>query len=148
MALAWHHSKFERLLEIGKNQGSPSPGGGGCISGHHREAFRHRSLNITVAAASYVEIQDDGKSQPCLVSETQLTFDPKVTGDFDGVESSSQCSRVLDSTSVTGLLRANADVGDCIEGSCTNHSLEAAWWRRKQKCGSLVENQTTDCGWR
>lgn len=41
---------------------------------------RHHTLR------PFDSIQDDRKSQPCLVSETQLTFDPKVTGDFDGVE--------------------------------------------------------------
>ncbi|RMZ79401.1 hypothetical protein DV738_g3336, partial [Chaetothyriales sp. CBS 135597] len=96
--------------------------GGARLRDRYREVIWHGSILINGAPASRIEvfggIRDDPGSVVTLVSETQVTFDSKTSGDFDGVDVFFSGAHDLpDSISVTGLVGGYVKVGDALKGN-------------------------------
>ncbi|KAM0487356.1 hypothetical protein ACHAP7_001868 [Fusarium lateritium] len=95
--------------------------GGARLLDRYREVVWHGSVLINGAQASHFqgfgELLDDPESVVSLVSETQITFSSKTSGDFDGVDIFFSGSSLPESISVTGLLGGYVKVGDALRGN-------------------------------
>ncbi|KAJ3541707.1 hypothetical protein NM208_g4478 [Fusarium decemcellulare] len=95
--------------------------GGARLFDRYREAIWHGSIIVSGATASRIEvfggILDDPESTIKLVSDTQITFDSKTSGDFDGVDIFFHSSDLPEAVSVTGLIGGYVKVGDALKGN-------------------------------
>ncbi|KAF4972873.1 hypothetical protein FSARC_644 [Fusarium sarcochroum] len=95
--------------------------GGARLLDRYREVVWHGSILISGAKASHIQtsggIRDDPESVVKLSSDTQITFDSKTSGDFDGVDIFFSGSDLPKAISVTGLLGGYVKVGDSLKGN-------------------------------
>lgn len=95
--------------------------GGARLYDRYREAVWHGSVLIEGAEATHVQpfggVSDDPESAVKLVSGTQVAFDTKTSGDFDGADIFFSGSEVPHSISVTGQLGGYVKVGDALKGN-------------------------------
>lgn len=95
--------------------------GGARLYDRYREAVWHGSILVSGAAISHVEpfggVSDNTEDVIKLASESQVVFDTRTSGDFDGVDIFFSGSNMPSSVTVTGLLGGYVKVGNALNGN-------------------------------
>jgi hypothetical protein len=96
--------------------------GGARVYDRYREAVWRGAILVSGAAISRVEpfggVLDNPEDEIKKISETQVVFDTKTSGDFDGVDIFFEGSEVVPSAvTVTGHLDGYVKVGNALAGN-------------------------------
>ncbi|KAF2121016.1 hypothetical protein BDV96DRAFT_683396 [Lophiotrema nucula] len=96
--------------------------GGARLYDRYREAVWHGSILISGASIANIQpfsgVSDNPEDTIALISETQVAFNTRTSGDFDGVDIFfASGSKPPSSISVTGSLGGYVKVGDVLAGN-------------------------------